>query len=117
MSQKNILVIVAILIVLGLLFIGFKNMPAGTDIPAEEEVATTSTTLLTEEAPVAGNGCDLACSNYVNKCLTLVPNANQELFEQGRVSCLGECQTWSTDKTDCIARAGDCPAMTEACGL
>lgn len=117
MSQKNILVIVGLIIVLGLLFIGFRNMPTDTSELMEEEVATTSTTIMTEETPVAGNGCELACSNYVNKCLTLVPNADQNLFDQGLASCQQECQGWSADKVGCLASALDCPSMTETCGL
>jgi hypothetical protein len=65
----------------------------------------------------AGNDCGAACGNYVNKCLTLVPNATQALFQDGLSSCLGECASWTTAKTDCMISAIDCPSMTDVCGL
>lgn len=69
-----------------------------------------------ELAP-AKNDCQAACNNYVGKCLTLVPNAGQELFNEGLSSCLKECSGWETAKINCMSSAADCPAMTETCGL
>ncbi|MGB2631697.1 MAG: hypothetical protein WBC48_02165 [Minisyncoccales bacterium] len=69
-----------------------------------------------ELAP-AKNDCEAACNNYVGKCLTLVPNAGQELFSEGLSSCLKECAGWETVKVSCMVSAADCPAMTETCGL
>ena len=69
-----------------------------------------------ELAP-AKNNCEAACNNYVSKCLTLVPNAGQELFSEGLSSCLKECAGWETVKVSCMASTADCPAMTETCGL
>jgi len=65
----------------------------------------------------AGNDCEAACANYVNKCLTLVPNATQALFQEGLSSCLGECASWSVAKINCMVSAVDCPSMTDVCGL
>jgi len=63
------------------------------------------------------NNCDAACKNYNNRCLTLVPNANQQLFDEGYESCMNECKSWATEKTECMVTAQDCPSMTEVCGL
>jgi hypothetical protein len=65
----------------------------------------------------ASNDCESACANYVNKCLTLVPNANQSLFQEGLNSCIGECASYDDNKINCLIDATDCPAMTEQCGL
>jgi|GEM_PF-2086185 coenzyme F420-reducing hydrogenase gamma subunit len=117
MSQKNILIIVAVIIVLGLLFLGFKSMSTDTVVPTDEEVASTSVSIMGGETPTSGNDCEAACANYANKCLSLVPNADQNLINQGLVSCMQECQAWPADKTGCMVQAIDCPAMTESCGL
>ncbi len=61
--------------------------------------------------------CDQACNNYVTRCLSLVPNATSELFEQGFDSCKSECAKWSMTKIDCIISASSCEAFTDACGL
>jgi hypothetical protein len=61
--------------------------------------------------------CEAACNNYVNQCLTLVPNATQALFQEGLSSCLEECAGWEETKVRCIKQAADCPSMTEVCGL
>ncbi|MFA5020557.1 MAG: hypothetical protein WC517_00635 [Patescibacteria group bacterium] len=63
------------------------------------------------------SACETACGNYVAKCLTLVPNATQALFDDGLNSCLEECASWSAGKVDCLAGALDCEAMTNVCGL
>jgi hypothetical protein len=65
----------------------------------------------------AGNDCEAACANYVNKCLSLVPNATQALFQEGLVTCVGECSAWAQSKTNCMISAVDCESMTEVCGL
>ncbi len=67
--------------------------------------------------PVAGNNCAAACENYVNKCLTLVPGADETLFQQGRDSCMEECAQWTSEKTSCIETAASCEPMTDVCGL
>ena len=69
-----------------------------------------------ELAP-AKNECESACVNYVNKCLTLVPNATQALFQEGLESCLNECAKWNGVKIDCMISAFNCEAMTDVCGL
>ena len=69
------------------------------------------------EGKVTSNDCELACVNYVNKCLALVPNADQALFNEGLSSCIGECASYSESKVNCLISAIDCPAMTEQCGL
>lgn len=61
--------------------------------------------------------CEAACNNYVNQCLTLVPNATQALFQEGLASCLKECAGWDETKNKCIKQSADCPSMTEVCGL
>lgn len=61
--------------------------------------------------------CDQACNNYVTRCLSLVPNASADLFEQGFDSCKGECAKWNVTKIDCMISAGSCEAFTDQCGL
>ena len=61
--------------------------------------------------------CTAACQNYVNKCLTLVPNAGPSLFKQGMDSCLVECKKRDTNKISCIAKSPRCEPMTDTCGL
>ncbi len=63
------------------------------------------------------NDCELACSNYTVKCLSLVPGASQSLYNEGLMSCINECKKWDNEKIGCIISAIDCPAMTEVCGL
>lgn len=71
----------------------------------------------TPEQKKASNKCESACNNYVKKCLTLVPGADQLLFNEGFNSCMGECSGWEDEKTTCLVGAMSCPAMTEQCGL
>ncbi|MFA6536808.1 MAG: hypothetical protein WCT18_00220 [Patescibacteria group bacterium] len=61
--------------------------------------------------------CAKACDNYVDRCLTLVPNADHVVFEEGRKSCLAECSVWPKEKTECIIERDDCPTMTTKCEL
>jgi len=70
-------------------------------------------------APIdnAANECEAACGSYVGKCLTLVPNATPELFDDGLSSCMSECADWDSQKVDCMINAFDCEAMTNGCGL
>ena len=63
------------------------------------------------------NNCEVACNNYNNQCLTWVPNADQNLFDQGYESCMAECKDWTVEKIECMEGAQDCPSMTEVCGL
>ena len=65
----------------------------------------------------ASNDCEAACGSYVGKCLTLVPNASEALFQEGLSSCMGECASWNAGKVDCMISAVDCEAMTNVCGL
>jgi len=65
----------------------------------------------------SSDDCELACSNYTVKCLSLVPGASQSLYNEGLMSCIGECKKWNNDKISCILNAIDCPAMTDVCGL
>lgn len=65
----------------------------------------------------SSSDCELACSNYNIKCLSLVPGASQSLYNEGLMSCINECRKWDTEKTGCIMSAIDCPAMTDICGL
>jgi hypothetical protein len=69
------------------------------------------------DSPQAGNDCEMACSNYSIKCLSLVPNASQDLYDQGLLSCMNECKKWNNNKTSCILEALDCESMTNVCGL
>ena len=61
--------------------------------------------------------CEPACTNYVSQCLIHVPNVTQALFDEGFESCVEHCQDWDNEKIDCLAKANDCPSMTEVCGL
>lgn len=61
--------------------------------------------------------CEAACNNYVNQCLTLVPNATQALFQDGLNSCMEECAGWEETKVKCIKQSADCESMTNVCGL
>lgn len=63
------------------------------------------------------NDCEAACGSYVSKCLTLVPNATQALFDEGMVSCQQECSGWNAPKVECMISAFNCEAMTDVCGL
>jgi hypothetical protein len=63
------------------------------------------------------NSCETACANYVDKCLTLVPGATQQLYVDGQNSCLKECSTWDIEKTECIKKSQNCTWMTEGCKL
>jgi hypothetical protein len=65
----------------------------------------------------SSNDCEMACSNYSIKCLSLVPNASQELYNEGLLSCINECKKWDGNKTGCMINAIDCEAMTNVCGL
>jgi hypothetical protein len=61
--------------------------------------------------------CQMACMNYAIKCLTLVPNASDQLLDEGRESCGKECAKWNNEKIDCMIGAIDCESMTNVCGL
>ena len=61
--------------------------------------------------------CESPCRNYIHKCLSLVPNAGQDLFSQGLESCMNECRGWSDKKNKCILNATNCEDMTLVCGL
>ncbi len=61
--------------------------------------------------------CEAACGSYAGKCLTLVPNATEALFQEGMNSCMKECAGWNAQKTDCMINAFDCESMTNVCGL
>ncbi|HOX29917.1 MAG TPA: hypothetical protein P5080_02120 [Candidatus Paceibacterota bacterium] len=61
--------------------------------------------------------CQMACMNYAIKCLTLVPNASDQLLDEGRESCGKECSKWNSEKIDCMINAADCESMTNICGL
>lgn len=61
--------------------------------------------------------CEPACANYVDKCLTLVPGATQQLYVDGHTTCLEECKEWKAEKTQCMADAENCTLMTEECKL
>lgn len=65
----------------------------------------------------SSSDCEGACSNYTMKCLSLVPNADQNLYNEGLKSCVAECAKWKEEKVNCILGASTCPAMTETCGL
>jgi hypothetical protein len=69
------------------------------------------------EEKVSTNACETACGAYVGKCLTLVPNATQALFDDGYNSCLQECEKRDVNKVNCMVGASDCETMTEVCGL
>lgn len=61
--------------------------------------------------------CESPCRNYIHKCLSLVPNAGQDLFSQGLESCMSECRSWGDKKNKCILNATNCEDMTLVCGL
>jgi len=61
--------------------------------------------------------CEAPCANYVNKCLTLVPGATQQLYVDGLNSCVKECGDWGVNKAECILNAENCTSMTEDCDL
>lgn len=61
--------------------------------------------------------CQETCANYVDKCLTLVPGATQQLFVDGLTSCAKECEDWDVNKAECILKAENCTLMTEECKL
>lgn len=77
-----------------------KIKPACSDVAEEEK-----------------KDCESPCRNYIHKCLSLVPNAGQDLFSQGLESCMKECRSWSDKKNKCILNATNCEDMTVICGL
>ena len=82
-----------------------------------EVVASLLPEVDTPDTPTASNDCEMACSNYSVKCLSLVPNASQELYNEGLLSCMNECKKWDGKKTSCMIEAIDCESMTNVCGL
>lgn len=94
-----------------------SNCEALSAIP--EVLATLIPEMNTPDVKEASNGndCEMACSNYSVKCLSLVPNASQELYNEGLMSCINECKKWDDNKTSCILNAIDCESMTNVCGL
>ncbi len=92
-----------------------SNCGALSEIP--EILTSLIPEMNTPQSPVANNDCEMACSNYSIKCLSLVPNASQELYNEGLLSCMNECKKWSGDKTSCMLNAIDCESMTNVCGL
>lgn len=61
--------------------------------------------------------CESPCRNYIHRCLSLVPNANENLFKQGLDSCIKECKVWNNTKIQCITNAKNCQNITDICGL
>lgn len=95
-----------------------KNVNNCEDISSIEEVVASLVPEINEpKLDPAEDDCELACVNYVNKCLTLVPNASQSLYNEGLFSCIKDCAKWGGEKIDCMIQAIDCPSMTEVCGL
>jgi len=82
----------------------------------EQKILTTLSTL-EKSCDGAKGDCSTACTNYVNKCLSLVPNAGSSLLKQGMDSCLQECKKRDKTKITCIANAPRCESMTDTCGL
>lgn len=68
-----------------------------------------------EEKP--SSSCEKACKNYNSKCLSLVPNVNQSILNDGFSSCMKECKKRDKKKIQCMENAKDCVAMTEVCWL
>lgn len=104
------------LFAVSLLLVSCSGQPASDPQDDANEVLSGSV-LKADEPTQAGGDCEAACANYVNKCLTLVPGADESLFQQGLVSCMEECAQWGSEKAGCILAASDCPSMTDACGL
>jgi hypothetical protein len=103
-----------------LLFVGALLITslAGCGQPVQEEQDEfVTSTVNTPNLPPVANDCAKACSNYVRKCLTLVPNANQALFQEGQESCEQECASWNEEKIQCMINAPICEDMTYVCGL
>lgn len=95
-----------------------KNANNCQELSSIEEVVTSLIPVINEpELDQAQNDCESACTNYVNKCLTLVPNATQALFQEGLGSCVKDCAKWNMQKVDCMINAFDCESMTNVCGL
>lgn len=78
---------------------------------------TVETDTPASEITTSNSSCEAACENYVDKCLTLVPGATENLFKQGRESCFEECVDWGAEKTECIAASQNCTYMTDECEL
>jgi hypothetical protein len=104
------------LLAVALLLSGCGGQPA-TDAQDDANEALSGAVLKADEPAQTGNDCEAACTNYVNKCLTLVPGADETLFQQGRDSCMDVCVEWTSEKADCIATAASCEPMTDVCGL
>lgn len=93
-----------------------EALTARPDLVSEVLVPGVVDTSAYEAEPDAGE-CESACGNYVTMCLSLVPDATEDLLNEGYESCLSECADWDAVKISCIGTAPDCPAMTDECGL
>jgi hypothetical protein len=104
---------IAVIIFSAVLVAGLSG--CGVQPKEENEEYVTSTVEVVK--PQVQNACGEACDNYVNKCLTLVPNADSELFQEGKDTCVEDCATWDDEKTQCMVSAKACTEMTDVCGL
>lgn len=89
----------------------------GTRPEGENEYATSTVGAVKPSLPAAQNACEEACLNYVDKCLTLVPNADNHLFQDGKDTCEEDCANWDEEKTQCMIDAKACTEMTDVCDL
>ncbi len=89
------------------------------EAPTDEPASITGAILNNAESDSRADAspCDAACNNYVDQCLTLVPGATQQIFNDGLVSCLQECAAWEGEKISCIRDATNCTSMTDDCDL
>lgn len=107
MNKRSItFFIVSVVLIFGLT--GCVNKKQ-TEVPINTDVSITDN--------VAKPNCELACTNYVKKCLYLVPGATQQLFKEGQDSCLEECNSWDAEKIQCMQDAENCTLMTDECKL
>lgn len=116
MNMKKLLLIVlpaiALLIIAYFLFF-MQKKALDTELPEAENQNSDALII----GNVGFNNCEEACDQYLDKCLSLVPNTNPGLIEDGKKSCMEECEKWDINKTTCIANAINCEAMTNYCGL
>lgn len=94
----------------------YNKLIKETEEQIEDEIAKIKPACV-DVAEKEKKDCESPCRNYIHKCLSLVPNAGQDIFSQGLESCMKECRSWSDKKNTCILQATNCEDMTMVCGL
>ncbi len=89
----------------------------GVQPKEDNEYVTSTVGVGAPVLPQNQDACIKACTNYENKCIVLVPNADSALLQDAMDSCMEACATWDNEKIQCMADAEACEDMTNVCGL